>query len=80
MGAVHVVPSQEYPDETFSTCPTPNPEKIAAYGEGFKLLDQTGSDILIATDPDCDRVGVCLAHDGMKQLLTGNQLGILLLD
>ena len=80
VGAVHVVPSQEYPDETFSTCPTPNPEKIASYGEGFKLLDQTGSDILIATDPDCDRVGVCLAHDGMKQLLTGNQLGILLLD
>ena len=80
IGCVHVVPSQEYPDENFTTCPVPNPEKITAYGEGFKLLDETESDLIIATDPDCDRVGVCLCHDGMKVLLTGKQLGILLLD
>ena len=75
-----VVPSQEHPDENFTTCPTPNPEKIAAYTESFKILDQVGADIIIATDPDSDRVGVCLLHDGMKVLLTGNQLGILLFD
>ena len=61
IGCVHVMPSQEYPDENFTTCPVPNPEKITAYGEGFKLLDETESDLIIATDPDCDRVGVCLS-------------------
>lgn len=74
------VSTQEYPDENFTTCPTPNPEKITAFNEGFRVLDQTGGDLIIATDPDCDRVGVCVCHQGMKVLLTGNQLGALMLD
>lgn len=75
-----VVPSQENPDENFTTCPTPNPEKITAYTESFKVLDQIGGDVIIATDPDSDRVGLCLLYEGMKVLLTGNQLGILIFD
>lgn len=74
------VPSQEQPDENFTTCPAPNPEKITAFNEGFRVLDQTGGDLIIATDPDCDRVGVCVCHQDMKVLLTGNQLGALMLD
>lgn len=77
---VTVVSSQEKPDENFTTCPTPNPEKITAFNEGFRTLDSIKGDIIIATDPDCDRVGVSIYHDGMKVLLTGNQLGVLLLD
>lgn len=75
-----VVPSQEQPDENFTTCPAPNPEKITAYTEAFKILDQVGGDVIIATDPDSDRVGLSLLYDGMKVLLTGNQLGILIFD
>ena len=72
--------SQELPDENFTTCPAPNPEKITAYSEGFRTLDRVKGDLIIATDPDCDRVGVSIYHDGMKVLLTGNQLGVLMLD
>lgn len=75
-----IVESQKEPDENFTTCPSPNPEKITAYNEGFRTLDECCGDILIATDPDSDRVGVCLRHDDMKVLLTGNQLGILIMD
>lgn len=75
-----IVPAQENPDENFATCPTPNPEKITAYTESFKILDQIGGDVIIATDPDSDRVGLCLLYDDMKVLLTGNQLGILIFD
>lgn len=75
-----MVPAQENPDENFATCPTPNPEKITAYTESFKVLDQIGGDVIIATDPDSDRVGLCLLYDDMKVLLTGNQLGILIFD
>ena len=74
------VPTQELPDENFTTCPAPNPEKITAFNEGFRVLDQSGGDLIIATDPDCDRVGVCVCHQDMKVLLTGNQLGALMLD
>jgi phosphoglucomutase len=75
-----IVRAQEYPDPEFTTCPAPNPEKILAYDEGFKALDQEGGDIIIATDPDADRAGAALYHDGMRSILTGNQLGILMLD
>ena len=75
-----IVAAQEMPDENFTTCPAPNPEKITAYSEGFRTMDQVGGDLIVATDPDCDRVGVCIYHDGMKVLLTGNQLGVLMLD
>ncbi len=74
------VPSQAVPDKEFPTCPVPNPEKIMAYNESFKWLDDHGGDIIIATDPDADRVGCAIKHDGMRTVLTGNQIGILLLD
>ena len=77
---VTVVPSQAEPDSTFATCPVPNPEKITAYNEAFKVLDETKGDIIIATDPDSDRVGAALIHDGTKVLISGNQMGILMLD
>jgi len=77
---VYIVPSQENQDENFTTCKAPNPERLSAYNEAFKVLDETGSDIIIATDPDSDRVGAALIHNGTKRLLTGNQLGILMLD
>lgn len=75
-----IVSSQEMPDEDFTTCPAPNPEKITAFAEGVKVLDQVGGDLIIGTDPDCDRVGACVRHGGMKALITGNQLGALMLD
>lgn len=77
---VSVVSSQELPDENFTTCKTPNPEKLTVYTEAFRLLDRKKADIIIATDPDCDRVGCALIHDGMKVNLSGNQIGILMLD
>lgn len=77
---VTVVPSQAQPDSNFATCPVPNPEKITAYNEAFKVLDETKGDIIIATDPDSDRVGAALIHDGTKVLISGNQMGILMLD
>ena len=75
-----IVSVQEDPDEEFSTCSSPNPEKITAFAEGIKVMDQVDGDIIIGTDPDCDRVGACVRHGGMKALITGNQLGALMLD
>lgn len=75
-----IVTIQEEPDEEFTTCPSPNPEKITAFAEGFKVLNEVKADIIIATDPDCDRVGACIKHGGMNALITGNQLGALMLD
>ena len=77
---VTVVPSQENPDGSFATCKAPNPEKIAAYNEAFRLMDIQGGDIIIATDPDADRVGAALIHKGTKISLSGNQLAILMTD
>ncbi len=77
---VTVVHSQENPDGSFATCKTPNPEKIAAYNEAFRLMDAEGGDVIIATDPDSDRVGAALIHSGTKVNLSGNQLGVLILD
>ena len=74
------VPSQDGFDENFTTCKKPNPEKLSAYNEAFKVLDQVGADIIISTDPDSDRVGVALVHDETKINLTGNQIGLLILD
>ncbi|MDD7511387.1 MAG: phospho-sugar mutase [Peptostreptococcaceae bacterium] len=74
------VESQMDADGHFTTCPVPNPEKIAAYNEAFKVFDRKNGDIIIATDPDCDRVGVALYKGNMKVLLSGNQLGLLILD
>ncbi len=77
---VTVVPEQEYPDGHFPTCPFPNPEIQEALELGLKLCEATGADLLLATDPDCDRVGIAVkAADGYK-LLTGNEVGVLLLN
>ena len=74
------VSCQAEPDKEFPTCPVPNPEKIMAYNESFKWLDEHDGDIIIANDPACMRVGCAIKHDGMRTVLTGNQTGILLLD
>ncbi len=74
------VPSQDGFDENFTTCKKPNPEKLSAYNEAFKILDQMNADIIISTDPDSDRVGVALVHDETKINLTGNQIGLLILE
>ena len=77
---ISIVKSQEKPDSNFPTCKSPNPEKMSAYTEAFETLDECKADIIIATDPDCDRIGCALVSDGMKVNLTGNQIGILLFD
>ena len=77
---ISIVKSQETPDVNFPTCKSPNPEKMSAYAEAFETLDECKADIIIATDPDCDRIGCALVSDGMKVNLTGNQIGILLFD
>lgn len=77
---VYQVPSQKEPDSRFITCSVPNPEKISAYNEAFKVLDEVDGDIIIATDPDADRVGAAIIHEGTKTLISGNQMGILMLD
>ena len=78
--SIYTVPSQEEFDPDFTTCKSPNPEKLSAYSEAFRVLDKVGADIIIASDPDSDRVGVALIHEGTKINLTGNQIGLLMLD
>ncbi|MFT9055912.1 MAG: phospho-sugar mutase, partial [Ethanoligenens sp.] len=76
-----VVPAQEKPDGSFSTCPKPNPEERAAFHVALKLAAQNPADILLATDPDCDRVGIAVRDNrGEYVLLTGNETGCLLLE
>lgn len=75
---LEIVSCQEWPDENFTTCPYPNPESPDAYVYGKKLAMATNADIILATDPDSDRVGICVKHDGDYTLLTGNEIGILL--
>ena len=76
-----VVPSQEAPDGHFPTCPYPNPEIREAMEEGLRLCDEVKPDLLIGTDPDCDRMGAAVP-DGRRgyRLITGNEMGVLLLD
>lgn len=75
-----IVKEQSMPDGHFTTCPYPNPEKAEALRLGLLTAEKNGSDILIATDPDCDRVGIAVkTSDGMK-LMTGNEVGVLLTD
>ncbi|MDE7219287.1 MAG: phospho-sugar mutase [Oscillospiraceae bacterium] len=76
-----VVPSQEAPDGNFPTCPYPNPEIREAMEEGLRLCDTVHPDLLIGTDPDCDRMGAAVPDGkGGYRLITGNEMGILLLD
>lgn len=71
---------QEMPDGNFTTCPYPNPEIREALEVGLKKAKEVGSDLLLATDPDCDRVGVAVKNGEDYQLISGNQMGILLFD
>ena len=77
---VTVVPEQRDPDGDFPTCPYPNPEIREAMQKGIDLCDQVHPDLLLATDPDADRVGVACADGDDYTLLTGNEMGVLLLD
>ncbi len=78
---VTVVPEQEQPDGNFPTCPYPNPEIREAMQKGIDLCEQVHPDLLLATDPDADRVGIAVkCKDGSYELLSGNEVGVLLLD
>lgn len=77
---VVVVPEQENPDGTFSTCPYPNPEIREALKLGLELCNKEKPDLLLATDPDCDRVGIAVPDGDSYALFTGNEVGALLLE
>lgn len=77
---VTVVKEQEMPDGTFPTCPYPNPEIKEAMALGIEYAKRMQSDLLLATDPDCDRVGIAVRNGENYELLNGNEVGILLLD
>ena len=77
---VVVVKEQEMPDGNFTTCPYPNPEIREALQKGLELSAQVQPDLLLATDPDCDRCGIAVRHGDGFRLMTGNEVGILLLD
>lgn len=76
----HIVEEQMYPDGNFPTCPYPNPEFEETLQLGIKLCQQVKADLLIGTDPDCDRVGVAVPEGNEYRMLTGNEVGILLFD
>lgn len=77
---VTVVPEQEMPDGRFPTCPYPNPEIRQAFECGLKLARQDEPDLLLATDPDCDRVGIAVRDGEDYRLFTGNEVGAMLLE
>ncbi|MGN0838511.1 MAG: phospho-sugar mutase [Pyramidobacter sp.] len=77
---VTVVPEQEKPDGNFPTVQAPNPENRTALQLGIELARKNGADIVIGTDPDSDRIGCAVKHNGDYQLLSGNQTGALLAD
>ncbi len=77
---ITIVPEQKDPDGNFPTCPYPNPEIREAMQKGIDLCQEVKPDLLLATDPDADRVGVACADGDDYTLLTGNEMGVLLLD
>ena len=78
---VTIVPEQQYPDGNFPTCPYPNPEIFEALRLGLELAKSSGADLMLATDPDADRVGIAIkCPDGTYELVSGNEVGVLLLD
>ena len=78
---ITVVAEQEKPDGSFPTCPYPNPEIKEAMALGMEYAKRCNADLLLATDPDCDRVGIAVKNsDGEYVLLSGNETGMLLLD
>ncbi len=77
---VTIVPEQRDPDGNFPTCSYPNPEIKEALALGLDLMLKTGAELLLATDPDCDRVGTAVPVEGGYRLITGNEMGVMLLD
>lgn len=77
---ISIVKEQSEPDGNFPTCPYPNPEFREALELGIKLSEEVKPDLLLATDPDCDRVGIAVEQNGEYVLPTGNEVGLLLLD
>ena len=78
---ITIVPEQKDPDGNFPTCPYPNPEIFEALRLGLELAEKNGADLMLATDPDADRVGIAIrCPDGSYQLVSGNEVGVLLLD
>lgn len=77
---VTVVPEQEYPDGHFPSCPYPNPEIHEAMEKGLELCRRLRPDLLLGTDPDCDRMGVAVPDGEDYRLISGNEMGVLLLD
>ena len=78
---ITIVPEQEYPNGYFTTCSYPNPEIFEALELGLKLAEETEADLMLATDPDADRVGIAMkCPDGSYELVSGNEMGVLLLD
>lgn len=77
---VSVVPEQANPDGNFPTCTYPNPEFRAALDLALKLAEEVKPNLVVATDPDADRMGTAIPHDGDYVLLSGNEMGVLLMD
>lgn len=78
---ITIVPEQQYPDGNFPTCPYPNPEIFEALRLGLELAEKSGADLMLATDPDADRVGIAIkCPDNTYELVSGNEVGVLLLD
>lgn len=77
---IKVVKEQEMPDGNFPTCPYPNPEIQQVFECGLKMTEEYKADIMLATDPDCDRVGIAVLSNGEYVLLNGNDVGVLLTD
>lgn len=77
---ITVVKEQEQPDGNFPTCPYPNPEIKEALALGLKYAERLNADLMLATDPDADRVGIAVRDGNEMKLLTGNEVGMLLLD
>ena len=78
---ITIVKEQEYPNGYFTTCPYPNPEIFEALRKGLELAKEVGADLMLATDPDADRVGIAMkCPDGSYELVSGNEMGALLLD
>lgn len=77
---VYVVPEQELPDGNFPTCPYPNPEIKQAFELALKMNENIHADLLLATDPDCDRVGIAVMQGSKVRLMSGNEVGAMLLN
>ena len=77
---VTIVPEQARPDGSFATCPYPNPEKAEALNLALELAKSRGADIVIGTDPDADRIGAAVKTKNGYRLITGNEMGVLLID